>query len=253
MSENDEKRPVPRRRIKRKRKSTKRSRYGSDSGGRTPARDTKKKKRAEIQMVELPTFERFYPLDLLDISPESRPDMISRVLTSDVIDVRCPIHPKTSASGICKSCNRPVCAQCSFQRQFFGRGLRTPDVCFNCRASRLYKISIASLVLPTLILIALFTNLIEITGLNLAIIAAILIIWFSTFFWLIFSLHAKVTRGFRQLSPRQLAEYYIYRNKLKKARQILEVAKDEQGAEVLRRKVAASMGYRGAIRTKKNI
>lgn len=253
MAGNDKKRPVPRRRIKRKRKSTKRSRYGSDSGGRAPARATKKKKSTEVQMVELPTFERFYPLDLLDISPESRPDMIFRVLTSDAIDVRCPMHPKTSANGMCKSCNRPVCAQCSFQRQFFGRGLRTPDVCFNCRASRLYKISIASLVVPTLILIALFNNLIEITGINIAIIAAILIVWFSTFFWLILSLHAKVSRGFRKLSPRQLAEYYIYKNKLKKARQVLEAANDIQGAEVLRRKVAASMGYRGAISPKKNI
>ncbi|MFQ6123487.1 MAG: hypothetical protein ACE5R6_02640 [Candidatus Heimdallarchaeota archaeon] len=253
MPENNKKRPVPRRRIKRKRKTAKRPRYGSDSGGRAPARDTKKKKTAEVQMVELPTFERFYPLDLLDISPESRPDMIFRVLTSDAIDVRCPIHPKSSANGMCKRCNRPVCAQCSFQRQFFGKGLRTPEICFNCRASRLYKISIVSLIIPTLILIALFNNLIEISGINLAIIAAILIVWFSTFFWLILSLHAKVARAFRQLSPRQLAEYHIYKNKLKKARQVLEAANDEQGVEVLRRKVVASMGYRGAIRTKKHI
>ena len=255
MPGNDERRPVPRRRIKKKRKTPKRRRYGSDAGGRAPARETKKKKTAEAQTVELPVFERFYPLDLLDISPESRPDMVRRVLYSDAIDVRCPFHPKIVATGMCRRCHRPVCVQCSLRKQFFRRGVRAPEVCINCQASRLSKISITSLIVPTLILGALFSNIIKIniTGSLLALIAAILIIWFTVFFWLIFSTHAKLTRGFRKLSPRQLAEYYLYLDKPKKARKILEAAGDEQGAEILRKKVAASMISGGAIRTKKDM
>jgi len=247
MPANDD-RPVPRRRIKKKSKTPRRARHGTTRG--QPERERKKKKKTDV--IELPTFDRFYPLDLLDISPASRSDMIRRVIESDAIDVRCPYHPKTSATGMCRSCNRPLCPQCSLRRQFFGKGIRTPDVCGNCRASRLRKISIISLVVPSLILAAAFIfEILTIPRTFLPIITAGLIIWFTVFFWLIFSLHVKISAGFRRLSPRQLAEWYIYQRKLKTARRVLEAAGDEQGAEILRSKVAASMGYGAAARTKK--
>jgi len=246
MSTNDD-RPVPRRRIKKKRKTPQRARHGTARG--QPERERKKKKKTEV--LELPTFERFYPLDLLDVSPASRPDMIQRVIDSDAVDVRCPYHPPISATGMCSRCKRPLCPQCSLRRQFFGKGVRTPDICGNCRSSRLIKISIFSLVVPTLALFLLFSNIVSIPRSIIPIIAAILVVWFTIFFWLLFSLRTKRTIGFNKLAPRQLAEWYIYKGKLKTARRVLESAGDEVGAEILRSKVAASMGYGTKARRKK--
>lgn len=248
MPENDKKRPVPRRRIKKPGRKRKRpARYGSASGR---PQDAKEKSKTEV--VELPTFDRFYPLDLLDVSPGSRPDMIQRVLESDAIDVRCPYHPDTSATGKCKKCHRPVCPQCSLKRQFLGTRARTPQVCMNCQASRLSKISVISLIAPTLLLFAIFMKFITIPRAYLPILAAGLVLWFTVFFWLIFSLHVKISTGFRRLSPRQLAEWWIYKGKPKKAHKVLDAARDEQGAEILRRKVIASTGYGSPFRSKRD-
>jgi hypothetical protein len=122
----------------------------------------------------------------------------------------------------------------------------------NCQASRFSKISIISLIAPTFLLFAIFMKIITIPLSFLPILAAGLVLWFTVFFWLIFSLHVKISTGFRRLSVRQLAEWWIYQGKPKKAHKVLDTAGDEQGAEILRRKVAASMGYGGTIRSKKN-
>jgi len=86
----------------------------------------------------------------------------------------------------------------------------------------------------------------------LPILAAGLVLWFTVFFWLIFSLHVKISAGFRRLSTRQLAEWWIYQDKPKRAHKVLDAARDEQGAEILRRKVAASIGYGSPLRSKKD-